>query len=657
MVLDVSDAHQHRDDLGAPRVPGERVHRRPATPPASWRRRRRPRASEAALEFRGVPYRDSVPIGHAGALVGARRSVSQGHSGRHRDRRGAGAGGLGAGLPASARPPTPGPPPTCWSCIAPHGADLGARLPERLGARRRSGSIPLERLRVADSVAQAARDARARRTDSLAALRRDTTRADSAAAAPPRTVPAKRRRPLRLPPRSRPAAAPRRRRETPPDDPGPRQPRCSSPWCCSLLVALHFYVRPRLWGPRVSPDFLLVGLMLFAMRSGPGVGASPASWSGSPSDALTPGPVRGGRAGAHGGGVPRGLGRGPSSSPTTCWSTPASSPAGVWLRDLIVLVASGSGDQGRSLTELAVYSPLQALTTALFALRDPARPSASGSASGWTQRMNGFDPTGCASAPSGARWILALALPGAGRRVLPDPDPPARQVPAAGGDQPAPPDAAARRPAARSSTGSGRDHRRERAGLLGQAARAQRRLAARGAGAGCATVVPLDSVRDQRDRAPLRARRATSRRSCSATPRSRPSRGWRSIGRVLPGLVIQSEPQAALSGRQGGGAPGRLRVRGDRGGPHRQPLSRRRAGLDRGQGGPRAGVRRHAPGRGGRALHRGERARPAWCGRRRARPRCAPTPGQPIAHHDRPRPPAVHRQHLARRASAAPWSP
>ena len=41
-----------------------------------------------------------------------------------------------------------------------------------------------------------------------------------------------------------------------------------------LLVTLHFYVRPRLWGPRVSPDFLLVGLMLFAMRSGPGASGS-----------------------------------------------------------------------------------------------------------------------------------------------------------------------------------------------------------------------------------------------------------------------------------------------------------------------------------------------------------------------------------------------
>ena len=40
---------------------------------------------------------------------------------------------------------------------------------------------------------------------------------------------------------------------------------------------------------------------------------------------------------------------------------------GVWLRDFLVLAVSGSGD-GSILTELAVYSPLQALSSALFAL-------------------------------------------------------------------------------------------------------------------------------------------------------------------------------------------------------------------------------------------------------------------------------------------------
>jgi cell shape-determining protein MreD len=41
--------------------------------------------------------------------------------------------------------------------------------------------------------------------------------------------------------------------------------------------------------------------------------------------------------------------------------------AGVWLRDLIVLVASGS-TRGGLLSELLIYSPLQALVTGLFAM-------------------------------------------------------------------------------------------------------------------------------------------------------------------------------------------------------------------------------------------------------------------------------------------------
>jgi hypothetical protein len=41
--------------------------------------------------------------------------------------------------------------------------------------------------------------------------------------------------------------------------------------------------------------------------------------------------------------------------------------AGLWLRDLIVLLASGV-DSGQLLTELTLYSPVQALTTAGFAV-------------------------------------------------------------------------------------------------------------------------------------------------------------------------------------------------------------------------------------------------------------------------------------------------
>jgi rod shape-determining protein MreD len=133
-----------------------------------------------------------------------------------------------------------------------------------------------------------------------------------------------------------------------------------------LLVALHFYVRPRLWGPRVSPDFVFVGLMLYAMRSGPGASAVAGFLVGLTADALTPARFGAGAL-AH-----------TVVAYLASWAravffadnllvNAAFVAAGVWLRDLLVLAVSGSGDQP-ILTELALYSPLQALSSALFAL-------------------------------------------------------------------------------------------------------------------------------------------------------------------------------------------------------------------------------------------------------------------------------------------------
>jgi rod shape-determining protein MreD len=133
----------------------------------------------------------------------------------------------------------------------------------------------------------------------------------------------------------------------------------------AILVILHFYVRPRLWGPRGSPDFLFMALMLFAMRSGPGVSAVAGFLVGLAADSLTPAKFGAGAL-AH-----------TVVGYLASWARAlffADNPlvnagfiaVGLWMRDLLVLAASGSGD--RFLTELALYSPLQALTTALFAL-------------------------------------------------------------------------------------------------------------------------------------------------------------------------------------------------------------------------------------------------------------------------------------------------
>jgi rod shape-determining protein MreD len=133
-----------------------------------------------------------------------------------------------------------------------------------------------------------------------------------------------------------------------------------------LLVVLHFYVRPRLWGPRVSPDFLFVGLMLYAMRSGPGPAALAGFLVGLAADALTPARF-GASAMAHTlVGYFASWGRAVFFADNLLVNA-AFVAVGLWARDLIVLILSGAGD-GSLLAELTLYSPLQALTSALFAL-------------------------------------------------------------------------------------------------------------------------------------------------------------------------------------------------------------------------------------------------------------------------------------------------
>jgi rod shape-determining protein MreD len=133
-----------------------------------------------------------------------------------------------------------------------------------------------------------------------------------------------------------------------------------------LLLVLQFYLRPRLWDARISPDFLLIALMLFAMRSRPGVAALAGFAVGLIADTLTP--ARFG-AGALAHTLVAYLGSWGRSVffADNILVNAAFVAAGLWVRDLIVLVASGTGHRP-ILTELTLYSPLQALTTAGFAL-------------------------------------------------------------------------------------------------------------------------------------------------------------------------------------------------------------------------------------------------------------------------------------------------
>lgn len=133
-----------------------------------------------------------------------------------------------------------------------------------------------------------------------------------------------------------------------------------------VLVLLHFYLRPRLGTARVSPDFLLVALMLYAMRSSPG-GAAVAGFAvGLAGDALTPARF-GAAALAHTVvGYLASWGRSLFFADNLLVNA-GFVAGGLWLRDLLLLVASGT-ERGRLLAELTIYSPLQALTTALAAI-------------------------------------------------------------------------------------------------------------------------------------------------------------------------------------------------------------------------------------------------------------------------------------------------
>ena len=133
-----------------------------------------------------------------------------------------------------------------------------------------------------------------------------------------------------------------------------------------LLVLLHFYLRPRLGSARVSTDFLLIGLVLFAMRAGPGAGALAGFAVGVVNDALTPAAFGAGALAHTVVGYLAAWGRAVFFADNLLVNA-AFVAVAVWVRNFILLLASGTG-QGRLLMELTLNSPLQALSTAVVAL-------------------------------------------------------------------------------------------------------------------------------------------------------------------------------------------------------------------------------------------------------------------------------------------------
>jgi rod shape-determining protein MreD len=134
----------------------------------------------------------------------------------------------------------------------------------------------------------------------------------------------------------------------------------------AVLVLLHFYLRPRLWSARVSPDFLLIALVFFAMRAGPGAGAIAGFLVGLVTDALTPAAFGAGALAHTVVGYLAAWGRAVFFADNLLINA-AFVAVALWVRDLLLLLASGTS-QGGLLVELTLNSPLQALSTAVFAL-------------------------------------------------------------------------------------------------------------------------------------------------------------------------------------------------------------------------------------------------------------------------------------------------
>jgi rod shape-determining protein MreD len=133
-----------------------------------------------------------------------------------------------------------------------------------------------------------------------------------------------------------------------------------------LLVLLHFYLRPRLGSARLSPDFLLIALVFFAMRAGPGAGAVAGFVVGLVNDALTPAAFGAGALAHTVVGYLAAWGRAVFFADNLLVNAGFVAVA-LWVRDLVLLVSSGT-PQGRLLVELTLNTPLQALSTAVFAL-------------------------------------------------------------------------------------------------------------------------------------------------------------------------------------------------------------------------------------------------------------------------------------------------
>lgn len=133
------------------------------------------------------------------------------------------------------------------------------------------------------------------------------------------------------------------------------------------LVVLHFVLRPRLGDPRYAPDFVLIALLVLAIRTRPGTGAAAGFVVGLLADAVAPT--------AFGAGALAGTVVGCLAGWLKAFVVVDNVIVGAlfvlaaaWLRDAIRLLAANQLGASGLAWQLVAVAPLAALTTAVAAL-------------------------------------------------------------------------------------------------------------------------------------------------------------------------------------------------------------------------------------------------------------------------------------------------
>jgi len=134
-----------------------------------------------------------------------------------------------------------------------------------------------------------------------------------------------------------------------------------------LLATLHFALRPWLGDPRWAPDFLLLALMVYAIRSTPGQASIAGFLVGLLGDALTPAAFGSGALAHTVVGYLAAWGKAVFFAENVLVSG-GFFFAGTWIRDLLVLLTGGHVGGAALLWLIAVWSPLKALTTAIVGI-------------------------------------------------------------------------------------------------------------------------------------------------------------------------------------------------------------------------------------------------------------------------------------------------